>query len=341
MKQASGSGLIEVLVVLAVLSMLLVAGVLIIQMPDKKPVENQTTEVEAQSEHNVTDTTNTDDSFKIDYGVSLSPLSFNGSDFTSFFDQAESSGTAITWAGESSELNDPTSAPYVLFEQARARSLLPIIITDHKNKEAIIEFANKYKPAYVGIGNEVNLLPLAEQQNLIAAYPGLVGEIKIVSPNTVVFPVFQLERMKGLGGGLYGGQNTPDQHTWRLLESFPKAKAFGFTTYPGMIYPNPADIPGDYYSDLSTQTEKPVLFTEVGWQSRSVGTGWESTPDEQATFATSFFELVEELHPRLVIWSFLYDQKVDSPFDSMGLIGRDGKEKPAFEAWKEKVGDGI
>src|SRR3989338_10570701 len=100
--------------------------------------------------------------------------------------------------------------------------------------------------------------------------------------------------MKGLRGGLFGGINDESKNQWKLLDQFPKADLIDFTTYPALIYKAPSEIPNDYYSVILTYTEKPVLFTEVGWSSKIDNPSWETSESEQAEFIKIFEERSEE-----------------------------------------------
>jgi hypothetical protein len=158
--------------------------------------------------------------------------------------------------------------------------------------------------------------------------------VKAASPGTKVFTVFQLERMKGLQGGLFGGVNDPGLAQWGLLDRFPKADLIAFTTYPGLVFPSPADIPAEYYAEAAARAAKPIAFTEIGWHSAAAPAGWESSEDEQAEFVRTFFALTAGVKPEMAVWSFLFDPETDPPFDSMGLYRRsDGNPKSAWDAW--------
>jgi hypothetical protein len=157
--------------------------------------------------------------------------------------------------------------------------------------------------------------------------------VKKKSPDTKVFTVFQLEHLKGLKGGLYGGVNDPGAAEWALIDRFPKADLVGFTTYPGLIFKDPSEMPADYYAEIRNHSSKPVAFTEIGWQSEAWPAGWESGDAEQAAFVSRFFELTGGLNKEMAIWSFLYDPAAQKPFDSMGLIKKDGMKRPAWDIW--------
>ncbi len=137
--------------------------------------------------------------------------------------------------------------------------------------------------------------------------------------------------MKGLNGGLFGKANDPSLSQWNLLDRFPKMDLAAFTTYPGLIYWSPSEIPADYYSEIQQHTTKPVAFTEIGWHSAASPAGWESSNAEQAQFVTVFFNLTSNLNKEMA--SFLYDQNTIEPFNSMGLWNANNEAKPAWNTW--------
>ncbi len=288
-------------------------------------------------------------------GVSLSPKSYGQADFTGFFTKAREAGTIITWSGDWNELSTPSGAPYVVEGLSKQYNYEPIIIvqfftqssgelirpldaeTKQKYRDSLASFAEKYKPAYLGIGIEVNTLyekSPSDFEDFVSFYSEVYDAVKEKSPNTKVFTVFQLERMKGLHGGLFGGENSDANAEWPLLNKFPKSDLMVFTTYPGLIYKSPAEIPQDYYTEIKTHTSRPIAFTEVGWHSAASPKGWESSEDEQAKFVDVFFERAGALDNEFVIWSFLYDQNTIEPFNSMGLYSVDGTAKKSWAQWK-------
>ncbi len=292
----------------------------------------------------------------IEKGVSLSPRSYSSEDFTSFFAKAQETGTIISWAGDWNELqNVESGAPAVVMVLAETYSYTPIIEVQffqqseqkllrplnednlQSYKELTKEFVKKYNPPYLGIGIEVNILYESSSEDFeiyASFYNQLYDEIKEISPETKVFPIFQLERMKGLKGGLFGGENNEKNNEWDLLTKFPKADAIGFTSYPGLIYSEPTEIPEDYYLEIKNYTNKPIFFTEVGWPASLDIEGWQSSEEEQAAFVERIFLLIKDTNTEFIIWSFLYDQETEEPFKSLGLIDKEGNEKLAFETWK-------
>lgn len=288
-------------------------------------------------------------------GVSLSPRSNAAADFTDFFSLARQAGSVVMWAGDWGELGSTTGgAPGVVAELAPRYDYLPLIelqfftqstgkllrplddATRQAYADSAAAFAGKYRPKYLGIGIELNTLYEKSPADFdaFASFWSIVYDaVKSRSPTTAVFPVFQLEKMKGLDGGLFGGVNDPSRSNWSLLDRFAKADMIAFTTYPGLIYKTPSEIPADYYSDIGLHTSKPIAFTEIGWHSDDTPRGWESSEAEQAEFASTFFTLARVTNPELVVWSFLYDQNTVEPFRSMGLRRSDGSARQAWEVW--------
>ena len=289
-------------------------------------------------------------------GVSLSPKSPQGTDFTEFLNNVQQTGDILTWAGDWRELsNIQTGTPDVIASRASTYRYIPVIevqffdpstgellrplddSTKISYRNSIVDFADFYRPAYIGVGVEVNILYEKHQQEFdlfVQFYDEVYGAIKNVSPATKVFTIFQLERMKGLRGGLLGGANDTTDTEWFLLNRFPRLDLAVFTSYPGMIYRSPTEIPSRYYADISLHTTKRIAFTELGWHSEASPQGWESSESEQSQFVTVLLSAVADLDREFLVWTFMYDQDTAEPFRSMGLRRRsDGVAKLAWQTW--------
>ena len=285
-------------------------------------------------------------------GVSLSPRSLE--EFAEFFAKADEAGEVVTWAGDWGLLGVEASAPHVVTVLSVQHGLEPIVIVTYftqgtgelvrplneTNRQAYInyavDFVEAYEPSYIGLGIEVNSFWMNSEEgyrDFVELFDDVAPLIKEASPGTKVFTVFQLERMKGLHGGLFGGTNDADLSQWELLEDFPEADAHAFTSYPCLIYNEPSEMPEDYYTEILDHTSKEALIVESGWF-REGPEGWGSDEGEQADFVHALFDLTEGLDPSFVVWSFLYDQEVEYPFDTMGLLDVDGGHLQPFEAWK-------
>jgi hypothetical protein len=287
-------------------------------------------------------------------GVALTPRAFDTSGFMDFINKAGQAGTVISWAGDWKEITAKKSAPFVVadlapkygftpvfevqfFDQSKGSLLRPL---DENNRkmylDSIVAFAGQKNPEYLGVGIEVNLLAEdspADFEEFVTFYAEVYDALKAASPETKVFTIFQLERMKGLKGGLFGGNNDPKDTQWDLLARFPKSDIAAFTTYPHLVFKNPDDIPLDYYSEIASKTDKQIAFSEVGWFSSSTLEGWDSSEAAQARFVDIFFNATKDINPEFAIWGFLYDQDIPEPFRSVGLVNSDGTAKEAWTVW--------
>ena len=265
-------------------------------------------------------------------GFTLTPKSFNASDFTEFFENVKKAGNALSWSGNTEALNNPSSAPFVVLRSATHYAYSPILIFSEPNS-AIASFAQKNKPPFIGIGVEINKLSTIDFSNFVRQFNAIYDQVKSVSPSTKVFTIFQLEMMKGLQGGLFGKTDNPDNNQWDLLKKLDKSDFIAFTTYPGLIYKTPADIPTNYYSEITSYTQKPIAFSEVGWQSDNVTASWPNDQNSQSQFIETFFTDTKSIAKEFTIWSFMYDQNSQVPFNSMGLFDKDGNEKKGWQTW--------
>jgi hypothetical protein len=81
----------------------------------------------------------------------------------------------------------------------------------------------------------------------------------------------------------------------------------GFTTYPAHLvyeglFPSIAQFPAAYYTRARQLTQKPIVFTEVGWPS-----GGRGSPQDEADFISRLPELMADAHPDLIMWCREHD----------------------------------
>lgn len=292
-------------------------------------------------------------------GVSLSPRSYADGDFSAFFERAREAGSLVRWAGDWVELGRTNGAPAVVAEVGRRHGLDPVVETGvfsasagelfrpltRESRERFVEtlsgFCAEHAPPYLGVGVEVNLHHEAAPgsfETFVDLFAETHGAVKEVSPDTAVYAGFQLERLRGLRGGRFGGEDDPDTATWELLDRFPAADLTAVTSYPGLVHRDPADVPGDYYAALDDRATGPVAITEIGWSAETAVEGWESDEGEQAAFVRRLGGLTEGVDLEALLWLWLYEQPdVGAPFSGMGLRRGDGSARPAWDAW---VADG-
>lgn len=291
-------------------------------------------------------------------GVSLSPRSYGEDDFSEFLERVSEADFAVRWAGDWAELGREDSAPTVVARLSEGYDY-PVVIDagvysvgesqlnrplDEETLANYVEsagsFAEQFEPAYMGFGVEVNIHAEdqpAEFETFVSLFEETYDAVKAVSPDTQVYTTFQLEWLMGLRGGQFGGTNDPEQAQWELLDRFPKADLVGITTYPGLVYQNPSDVPDDHYAGIADRTDRPLAVTETGWaHSNDAGPDWETSEDEQAAFVRRLFELTADLDLALLLWLFVYQPSgVEQAFEAMSLRRDDGTARPAWDAWVE------
>ena len=260
-------------------------------------------------------------------GVALSPKSFSATDFPRFFDIIEPLDI-VTGGDDAESIMTPNTAGIAVMGLSKQFKFIPVILVGvgaDTSTDEILAFVNTYHPPYLGIGNEINF---EKKGDIIANVNRINAQVKLANPATQTFTVYQYETLLGRHDGVWGGKKTePD---WTLLDNV-QTDFIAFTTYPGLIYQNPEDVPDNYYSQIAKHTSKKIAFTETGWF-RDGPTGWDSSAEEQGRFAARFLELTAPLHPVFLIWSYLYDQLIPEPFATMGLL-KDTETSPAFKVW--------
>ena len=283
-------------------------------------------------------------------GVSLSPQTYDAAGFTAFLPLVKQAGNALSWGGDWRELEKTESAPWATLELAAQNALTPIIVIGvdtltedaadlARLESALTNFVKTKRPPYLVIGVEHNFkdnAPSPAFDRYVALFAHLAQTVKQASPQTQVMPALQYEWLLGRQGGLFGGTEDLARTQWDLLARFPEADLLAFTTYPNLAFHDPADIPEDYYTQIQKHTDKPIAFIETGWHSSPLATIWDSSEEEQARFVSLFFRLTDPLSPRIRLWSFLFDQKIKAPFNTMGLHTATGEVKQGWSIWLEK-----
>jgi hypothetical protein len=289
--------------------------------------------------------------------VAFSPASLDAPGINGFFEDAKKVGNTVAWGGDWMELSRAGSGADVVatlgakaglrvlveatfFQQRSGELLRPL---DEANRtayrDAAAAFVQTHHVEFLALGIEVNVLAEKDHASFdafAAWWPEAYDAVKAASPSTLVFPVFQHERLAGLRGGLYGDRNASAPPAWDLLDAFPKRDLDAFTSYPGLFYGRPGDVPEGLYAALRAHSGKPIAFTETGWPARSDLAGFRSDPEAQALYVAWFASHAPE--PRLAVWLALHDPPTQQPFDSMGLVEQDGAPRPAWQAWRAFAG---
>lgn len=191
----------------------------------------------------------------------------------------------------------------------------------------------KLKPPYLCLGTEINLLAHADLQQFLTfahVYKRLYPELKKISPNTKIFVSMQWDVLRTID------LKEPDkvaEHS-KLFDVFrPELDVAAITSYPHDHFKTADQVPSDYYSHLLDHVSRrdEIMVMEIGWPSSG------SSDAQQEAFVKRLPDLFGSLSPRIVTWSLLHDVSGSGLLGALsttGLLTADGRQKPAFAAFK-------
>jgi hypothetical protein len=186
---------------------------------------------------------------------------------------------------------------------------------------------------YLAFGVEVNrLIPEVSEAaflDFVNAYRDIYDLVKMESPDTKVFTIFQLEYLKG--AALLSGLEF-DPH-WEVLDHFAgKQDLVGLTIYPFLEYPTVGEIPADYFDEIPEKINLPIAITEMAWLSEDVSIVQGSEKD-QVRFLLSMLENTQDWNLEMMLYSFLYEPKEVDLFESAALNTHEGQPKEIYHYW--------
>ena len=115
------------------------------------------------------------------------------------------------------------------------------------------------QPKYLALGVEINSYEAQNPEDFeqfVTLYHEAYAAVKELSPETLVFPTFQLEELHGLLPA-----NDPRPSQWSLIRQFqPNLDLLAVSTYPGLAFSNPDEIPANYYTRLASYTIRPIVI---------------------------------------------------------------------------------
>lgn len=140
------------------------------------------------------------------------------------------------------------------------------------------------QPQYLGLAAETNLIHDVAPAGLYAAIVTMTNaaatEIRaltgITQPKLFVSIQADIAWGRLIHNNVYQGVD-------RDFTDFPFIDALGLSSYPYFTFPNPEDMPLDYYSRLVLGRTTPVMVVEGGWTSASVGS-IQSTEEKQRRY---------------------------------------------------------
>ncbi len=207
-------------------------------------------------------------------------------------------------------------------------------------RDWILAFVRRYRPEYVGLAAETNLIRVAAPRPV---YDALVTVVNAAAADLAALPspprrFISIQVEVGWGKLV----NTPYQGIETDFADFPFIDLLGLSSYPYFGWSDPAQMPDDYYSRLLGGRSMPVMVVEGGWASGS-STSFTSSPAVQARYLARQAALLErttvlgwlQLTPTDIdLGSFPADLRDQlTPFATLGVLDVNLAAKPALAVW--------
>jgi hypothetical protein len=186
-------------------------------------------------------------------------------------------------------------------------------------------FAAKIRPSWMGLAAETNLIretaspavyvAIVKMSNDAAADIHALGG---TLPSLYVSVQADIEWGRILHGNVFQGVE-------RDFADFPFLTVLGVSSYPYFTFPDPEDVPLDYYARLVRGHAVPTMVVEGGWTSESFG-NIQSSQAKQARYLRRQAEMLDSAKSIAMIQLTFTDRDVASsganfgPFSTIGLV---------------------
>ena len=206
-----------------------------------------------------------------------------------------------------------------------------------------VEMDRQLHPAHMGLALETNLIRGQSSPALYAAVRRVAndaaGDIRAGNAAARLGVSVQVDWAWGAGAnGAFQGVATD-------FADFPFIQELGLSSYPYLAgVKTPEDVPLDYYARLVEGRSVPVMVTEGGWTSSSLG-AVVSSPDVQRRYIVRHMDLLDRARAIGVFQLTFTDLDVPAlslPAGSIlplfaynGLVDASLQPKPALGAWDE------
>jgi hypothetical protein len=138
-------------------------------------------------------------------------------------------------------------------------------------RQYVTELVRAIRPEYLGLAAETNLIRATAPAPVYAALVTMANaaavEVKAMSgtlPKLYISVQAEVAWGKLIPAAGFVGVE-------KDFQDFPFGQALGISSYPYFAYPDPDDVPLDYYFRLPGGRAIPLLVVEGGWTSASVG----------------------------------------------------------------------
>ncbi len=219
---------------------------------------------------------------------------------------------------------------------AHGRSITESAIQQMFRRYAVV-IDSIVRPEHLGLTLETNLIRGVAPAPLYSAIRQVANDaatdVRAIDDAVALSVSVQVDWAWGRlgGGGVYEGIATD-------FVDFPFIDELGLSSYPYLAgFDAPEDVPPDYYSRLTEGHSLPVMVTEGGWSSETLG-AITSSEDEQARYISRQRALLDETNAIAVFQLTFTDLDVPPSsnvwlFARLGLVDVDLNPKAALAAW--------
>ena len=149
-------------------------------------------------------------------------------------------------------------------------------------------------PEYLGLAAETNLIRLAAPAGVYQAVRQVANDTNTALIAAGATSVRYISVQVETAWGRLTGGTGPWLGVEQDFTDFPFTQALGLSSYPYLGHAQPEDLPADYYSRLRGTRSTPMLVTEGGWSSASVG-NLNSSPALQARYIQRHADLLDSV----------------------------------------------
>lgn len=197
------------------------------------------------------------------------------------------------------------------------------------------------RPEHLGLALETNLIRGASSPTLYSAIRQAANEAAA--------------EIRSIDGGVKLSVSVQVDYAWGLFDSsgyhgidtdfvhFPFVQELGLSSYPYLAgFSEPDSVPLNYYARLIAGRTIPVMVTEGGWTSISLG-GIVSSPEKQSRYISRQMQLLDSVRA-IAVFQLTFtdlDLTANPPppgsilplFAHLGLVDVNLSPKPALNAW--------
>ncbi len=228
---------------------------------------------------------------------------------------------------------------------ARGKSITQVDIQRVYGRFVVV-MDSVFHPDHLGLALETNLIRLAAPDSIYQGFKQAVNnaaiQVRAIDPNVRLSVSVQAEVAWGRLGAT--GPNSQFIGIATDYADFPFLQELGISSYPYLTYTDPADMPLNYYAQLTTGHATPVFVSEGGWTASNIDAySVQSSPARQQAYIRRQGQLLAQANAIGLFQLTFTDLSLSSwpaadsaeliPFAFLGMVDSNFVAKPALTTW--------